>query len=107
LTEELSRAERDLADIEAVFHALAHPSRRHVLQVLHARGGMTAGQLAQRFAHSWPTVTRHVRELEQAGLVRFEQRGRERHYTMDHDRLLAVLGMWLKAFEDSVPLGKD
>jgi DNA-binding transcriptional ArsR family regulator len=82
-----------------VFHALAHPTRRHILQVLHARGGaMTSGQLAGRFAHAWPTVTRHLRELEAAGLVRVSAVGRERYYTLDAARLMAVTGLWLGAF---------
>jgi ArsR family transcriptional regulator, arsenate/arsenite/antimonite-responsive transcriptional repressor len=59
---------------------------------------MTAGDLARRFAHSWPTVTRHLKELEAAGLVTVESQGRERHYQVDHARLLAVTGLWLGAF---------
>ncbi|HMJ12152.1 MAG TPA: metalloregulator ArsR/SmtB family transcription factor, partial [Polyangiaceae bacterium] len=81
--ERRSRAETELADTEAVFTALAHASRRHVLLVLHFRGGqMTAGEIAERFACSWPTTTRHLRVLEAAGLVRVEKRGRERVYEL-------------------------
>jgi DNA-binding transcriptional ArsR family regulator len=95
-----SRAETDLADTEAVFGALAHPSRRHVLLVLHFRGGqMTAGEIADRFACSWPTTTRHLRVLEAAGLVRVEKRGRERVYQLNKERLLGVSLRWLGAFE--------
>jgi DNA-binding transcriptional ArsR family regulator len=66
-----SKATRELADVDEVFHALAHSSRRHVLLVLHFRGGrMTAGEIADRFACSWPTTTHHLRILEAAGLVR-------------------------------------
>ncbi|WP_426512438.1 ArsR/SmtB family transcription factor [Dactylosporangium sp. McL0621] len=83
-----------------MFHALAHPTRRHVLQVLHARGGaMTSGQLAGRFSHAWPTVTRHLRELEAAGLVVVTAVGRERHYTLDTGRLTGVTGLWLSVFK--------
>lgn len=66
--------------------------------MLHARGAMTAGDLARRFAHSWPTVTRHLKELEVAGLVTVESQGRERHYRVDRARLLAVTNLWLNAF---------
>ena len=53
-----------------MFTALAHHSRRTILLVLHLRGGeMTSGEIAGRFDHSWPTITRHLRILEQAGLV--------------------------------------
>ena len=96
-----SRAERELADLELVFDALAHASRRHILLVLRFRGGeMTAGEIADRFACSWPTTTRHLRVLERAGLVRAEKQGRERVYRLDNKRLLQVTGRWLKPFSE-------
>jgi len=94
-----SRAEKELAELETVFTALAHRSRRHILLVLHFRGGeMTAGEIADRFTCSWPTTTRHLRLLEAAGLVRVEKRGRERRYCLDTARLLRVASGWLKSF---------
>jgi DNA-binding transcriptional ArsR family regulator len=96
-----SRARRALADVDAVFRALAHPSRRQILLVLRYRGGeMTAGEIAERFACSWPTTTRHLRVLEGAGLVRVEKRGRERVYRLDRRRLRGVTQGWLDAFQD-------
>jgi DNA-binding transcriptional ArsR family regulator len=65
-----ARGVLELDDLEAVFGALAHRSRRTILFVLHARGGtMTSGEIAARFDCSWPTTTRHLRILEDAGLV--------------------------------------
>ncbi len=82
-----------------MFAALAHASRRHVLLVLRFRGGeMTAGEIADRFSCSWPTTTRHLRVLEDAGLVRVAQRGRERVYRLDTARLLGVTTRWLRWF---------
>jgi DNA-binding transcriptional ArsR family regulator len=79
-----------------VFGALAHRTRRHILQVMHARGGaMTAGELASRFSHSWPTTTRHLGVLVDAGLVTVQRQGRERHYELRPDRLAAMLDLWL------------
>lgn len=96
-----SAAGRKLAELESVFNALSHASRRHILLVLHYRGGsMTAGEIADRFACSWPTTTRHLRTLETAGLVRVERKGRERIYRVDRARLHAVVGDWLKAFQE-------
>jgi DNA-binding transcriptional ArsR family regulator len=87
------------ADAEVVFAALAHASRRQILLVLLFRGGeMAAGAIADRFACAWPTTTRHLRVLENAGLVRVEKRGRERVYRLDRERLLAVAGGWLRWF---------
>jgi DNA-binding transcriptional ArsR family regulator len=86
-------------DDEAVFAALAHASRRQILLVLRFRGGeMTAGDIADRFACSWPTTTRHLRVLEEAGLVAVEKRGRERVYRLNRERLTGVTGAWLRWF---------
>ena len=93
-------ARQRLEAVEAVFSALAHASRRQILLVLHYRGGeMTAGEIAGRFECSWPTTTRHLRVLEQAGLVTVERRGRERVYRLDRARLHGVAGRWLGHFE--------
>lgn len=98
----MKRARNGLAELEAqdaVFAALAHASRRHILVVLHARGGrVRAGDIASRFACSWPTTTRHLRVLEDAGLVSVEQEGRERFYVLERARLREVAGDWLKGF---------
>jgi DNA-binding transcriptional ArsR family regulator len=92
-------ARRELAALEAVFGALAHASRRHVLLVLHYHGGsMTAGEIAARFDCSWPTTSRHLRRLEDARLVRVEKDGRERIYRLDRDTLRGTVGGWLDAF---------
>jgi len=95
----VNRAERELADLEAVFTALAHRSRRHILVVLNARGGsMTAGEIADRFACSWPTTTRHLRQLEDANLVSVHADGRQRRYELNRERLQSVAGSWLDHF---------
>lgn len=55
---------------------------------------MTAGDLARRFSHSWPTTTRHLRVLEGAGLVAVETVGRERHISVERKRLHVLLDLW-------------
>jgi DNA-binding transcriptional ArsR family regulator len=88
----------DLDTIDATFTALAHPVRRHILQVLHARGdAMTAGDLSSRFAHSWPTTTRHLNVLLGAGLVSVHSTGRERHYRIERQALGDVVALWLQS----------
>ena len=95
-----SLAEQRLTDIDSVFAALAHEQRRHILLTLHFRGGqMTAGAIADRFHCSWPTTTRHLRVLEDAGLVTVEKRGRERIYRLAIERLVGVAGEWLAWFK--------
>lgn len=96
-----SRAEKELEDYLVVFKALAHPSRRHILVVLRSRRNtMTAGEIQERFTHSWPTITRHLRQLENADLVNVSVSGREHFYTLNLDRLKRVVGGWMKWFED-------
>ncbi len=93
-----STAQRTLEDVEAVFSALATSSRRHILLVLHYRGGeMTAGEIAGRFGCSWPTTTRHLGVLRDAGLVEVEQQGRQRIYRLNRNRLEVAL-RWLENF---------
>ncbi len=92
-----ARGLADLEDLERVCAALAHESRRTILAVLAARGGeMTSGAIASRFDCSWPTTTRHLRVLQEAGLVRVELRGRERVYHLDGNRLREVAGAWIE-----------
>jgi DNA-binding transcriptional ArsR family regulator len=94
-----SRGVDELRDLDLVFAALAHQSRRTILSVLSARGGeMTSGAIASRFDCSWPTTTRHLRVLVDAGLVRVELRGRERVYRLDAGRLRDVAGGWIARF---------
>ena len=89
----------ELEDFDFVFSALAHRSRRMILTVMHARGGeMTSGAIAARFEHSWPTISGHLRVLQEAGLVTIEMRGRERIYQLQTGRLLSVTYGWLDHF---------
>ncbi len=60
---------------------------------------MRAGEIARRFACSWPTTTRHLRVLEDAGLVRGAKQGRDRLYRLDTKALQGVLGSWIRNFE--------
>src|SRR5262245_38867164 len=51
----------------AAFRALADPTRRDILQLLHD-GPRTSGDIAARFESSWPTISRHLALLRDAGL---------------------------------------
>lgn len=61
---------------------------------------MTAGEIVNRFNCSWPTMTRHLQILEEADLIRVEKVGRERHYILNRQKLLRVVGGWLNWFEE-------
>jgi DNA-binding transcriptional ArsR family regulator len=90
-----------LEALDLIVSAIAHPARRQILLTLHFRGGAaTAGEIAARFAHAWPTTTRHLRVLEQAGLIVHEQDGRHRRYILDRARL-GLVAEWLGWFATS------
>jgi DNA-binding transcriptional ArsR family regulator len=96
----MSKAERARQSEDAIFAALAHPTRRQILLVLRFRGGaMTSSQIAGRFACRWPTVTRHLRMLEQAGLVEVRKKGRGRIYKLRRARLLGEIDNWARWFK--------
>jgi DNA-binding transcriptional ArsR family regulator len=82
-----------------VFTALAHASRRQILLILNFRGGeMTAGEIAERFGCTWPTTTRHLGVLRDAGLLDVVRRGRERVYRLNRELLQGVVGNWIGWF---------
>lgn len=65
--------------MDGVAQALADPTRRHILLLLRGEP-LGAGALAAQFSLSRPAVSRHLRVLREAGLVRDEALGRERLY---------------------------
>ena len=92
------RAEESGEDL--VFNALAHPVRRQILVQLAVLGGeLPSGYLAKRFHHSWPTTTRHLGVLEEAGLVTVHRTGRTRLYRLDRERVSGVVRAWLAHLE--------
>ena len=99
MTLKKTRGETDLEDFEVVFKALAHESRRTILSILQSRGGtMTAGDIVERFSYAWPTITRHLQQLEEAGLITVDKISREQHYTINKERLTTTVNKWLKWF---------
>jgi DNA-binding transcriptional ArsR family regulator len=75
------------------FAAVADPARREVISTL-ARGDLSAGAVAAMFPISRPAVSRHLRVLREAGLVRNELVGRRRVYRLEVDGLAPVMA-WL------------
>ncbi len=103
----MADARQRLEDLEAVFAALAHASRRHILLVIQFRGGrMSAGEIAGRFHHKWPTISRHLRVLEQAGLLTHEKEGRTRIYQLDRQKI-ELARQWLAWFDATETTDRD
>jgi ArsR family transcriptional regulator, arsenate/arsenite/antimonite-responsive transcriptional repressor len=80
------------------FRALADPTRRDILQLL--RGGPhTSGEIAAHFATSWPTISRHLAVLREAGLVLAERQGQQIVYELNttvFDEVVQYLVAWLR-----------
>lgn len=64
------------------FRALADETRRTILRLLRD-GPLTSGEIADRFDSSWPTISRHLAVLKDAGLVDTERRGQEIRYELN------------------------
>ena len=81
------------------FAALADPTRRAILDLLRDRPTVTAGQIAAHFPRiSRAAVSKHLRVLRLARLVKARQRGREWHYALDPQPLAAIYKDWLTSF---------
>jgi DNA-binding transcriptional ArsR family regulator len=78
--------------------ALADPTRRALVGLL-ARKEWAAGELAARFPLSRPAISRHLRVLREAGLVRSRTEGKRRLYALD-PRPLRDLDEWLEPYRD-------
>lgn len=81
---------------EITFQALADPTRRAVLDVLR-RGAQAAGQIAQQFPVSRPAISKHLRLLRRAHLVREHREGRHRVYQLNPEPLRAV-DSWIEQY---------
>ena len=83
--------------LDTVFHALSDPTRRGMLARL-ALGEKSVGELAEPFAMSFAGASKHVKVLEEAGLIRREVRGRT-HICRLEPGPLASADAWLRHYE--------
>jgi DNA-binding transcriptional ArsR family regulator len=81
--------------LDLVFEALSSTVRRKILAYLSA-AELTAGQIAERFAISKPSISKHLSILENAGLIASERRGQFIHYRLVRDNLLNTLNGYLQ-----------
>jgi DNA-binding transcriptional ArsR family regulator len=79
-----------------VFGAIADPTRRDILDLLR-RQDLGVGELAARFPVSRPAISRHLRILRQAGLVRETRRSQSRIYSLD-PQPLAEVARWVQQY---------
>lgn len=86
----------DSDPLSATFHALADPTRRAILARL-AEGETSVGELAKPFAMSLPAISRHLKVLEQAGLITRGRNAQWRPCRIDADAFKDV-DAWLGQF---------
>lgn len=81
------------------FKALADSTRRSILELLRERNVCSAGEIAGRFSRlSRPAVSRHLRVLRQAGLVKAKGIGREQQYRLEIAPLARLQRDWFELF---------
>jgi len=68
--------------LNQTFKALSDPSRRKILRLL-SRGDLTAGEIADHFPITKPSISHHLSILKQAGLVSAERRGQNIYYSLE------------------------
>src|SRR5262245_55373858 len=93
----LLMAERQ--DHDALFKALADPSRRKLLDLLHAHDGRTLNELCEHLDMSRQGVTQHLAVLEAANLVATLWRGREKLHFLNPVPLQEIYERWIAKFE--------
>ena len=86
--------------MDEVFRALADPTRRSLLDELFREDGQTLGALEERFAMSRFGVMKHLKQLEDAGLVVTRRRGREKLHFLNPVPIRLVHDRWVSKYAE-------
>src|SRR5579872_5061239 len=89
--------ERD--DTDALFKGLADPSRRKLLDLLHAHDGRSLNELCEHLEMTRQGVTQHLDVLEAANMVATARRGREKLHFLNPVPLQEIYERWIAKFE--------
>lgn len=73
-----------------MYQALADPSRRRILRLLQ-EGPLPSGEIAGHFEMSWPSVSRHLSVLSNAGLIRARRNGQQLVYELTTSVLVDIV----------------
>ncbi len=87
----------DSASVQPVFRALADPTRREIISML-ADGARPIGDIAGAFDVTRPAIAKHLRILEEGGLISVEVKGRERINRLNPHALKSAAD-WLNYFD--------
>src|ERR1700681_3241671 len=83
-----------------VFRALADPTRRSLLDELFREDGQTLGQLEERFSMTRFGVMKHLKQLEEAGLVVTKRQGREKLHYLNPVPIRLVHDRWVSKYAE-------
>jgi DNA-binding transcriptional ArsR family regulator/uncharacterized protein YndB with AHSA1/START domain len=86
--------------VDAVFKALADPTRRDLLDELFERDGQTLGELEQRLPMTRFGVMKHLKVLEEAGLLTTKRRGREKLHFLNPVPIRLVHDRWVSKYAE-------
>jgi DNA-binding transcriptional ArsR family regulator len=86
-------------DIDLLFKALADPTRRKLLDLLHTHDGRTLNELCEHLDMTRQGVTQHLAVLEAANLVATMRRGREKLHFLNPIPLQEIYDRWIAKFE--------
>jgi DNA-binding transcriptional ArsR family regulator len=89
----------DHADTDLLFKALADPSRRKLMDLLHVHDGRTLNELSDHLDMTRQGVTQHLDLLEAANLVTTARRGREKLHFLNPVPLQEIYERWIAKFE--------
>ena len=82
---------------QMVFRAIADPTRRSIMAML-TKGEQSLGDIASNYDMTRPAVTKHLKILEEGGLIRVRAQGRERLHTLQPEALRTVSD-WVSFFD--------
>jgi DNA-binding transcriptional ArsR family regulator len=85
-------------DMDAAFKALADPTRRSLLDELFARDGQTLTELEERLPMTRFGVMKHLKVLEEAGLVATQRRGREKLHYLNSVPIQLIHDRWVSKY---------
>jgi DNA-binding transcriptional ArsR family regulator len=85
--------------MDAVFRALADPTRRLLLDRLHAQNGQTLNELCEQMEMTRQAVTKHLAILEEANLIATIRKGREKEHYINPVPINEIAERWIGKFE--------
>ena len=79
-----------------VFQAIADPVRREIIDIL-SESELSVNEVAERFEISRPAISKHLKILDECGIVSIVKRGRERFCYVNHENLIPAF-LWVEKY---------